>query len=373
MGALILYVDSHDHPTCIEKFNGVRRFASIRGWRVLRQKIPAEIRTLRLLLRKHKPLGCIVNANAFLNRFPPDLFAPLPVVYLDTDPAIFPPDTLIVCHDSFGTGTLAARELLSLHLKNYYYLPYKKVDFWCEQRWKGFSDAIAEAGFPVRRLNHSVFRKKLSLPASSGVMAANDEMAELFLSAAKRIGVRVPHDIAVISADDSTVARRQAVTSIRIDFENGGYRAAKMLAARVERKTFPSLMKFGDVCVQLRNSTRHFSQTLPHIPEAIALIREKACAGLTAADVVRAVGAPRRTVEDHFRKSTGHSILQEIQSVKIESAFDLLSSSAYSISEIVGICGYRTPQAMRKAFRRHAGISMREWQKRESMDCALME
>lgn len=101
---------------------------------------------------------------------------------------------------SSGTGTLAARELLSLHLKNYYYLPYKKADFWCEQRWKGFSDAIAEAGFPVRRLNHSVFRKKLSLPASSGVMAANDEMAELFLSAAKRIGVRVPHDIAVISA-----------------------------------------------------------------------------------------------------------------------------------------------------------------------------
>ena len=198
-------------------------------------------------------------------------------------------------------------------------------------------------------------------------MTANDEMAEMLVAQLKFSGLNVPHDIVVISADDSEIARRHGITSIRIDFEHGGYNAAEMLASLIEGIPCPTKMTFSDVCVQHRNSTRHFSQTLPRIPEAIALIREKACRGLSAAEVIRILGAPRRTVEEHFRKSTGHSILQEIQSVRMECAFGLLSSPSRSVSSIVDACGYRTPQAMRKAFRLHAGISMREWQKREAI------
>ena len=365
MTTTILYIDSHDHPTCLEKFNGVRRFASMMGWNAVRCKPTTDIRRVSNLLKTAKPIGCIVNATRFLDRIPPNVFNSIPVVYLDTNPDIFGRRTHVVFHDSFHTGVLAAKELLSLRLKRFYYIPYKTPSFWCDHRWRGFSTTISAARFHVERLRLRPAQRGFFIPPSSGVMAANDEMAEILLSQLKSVGCHIPRDVVVISADDSEIARLNGITSIRIDFEHGGYIAAEMLAAIIEGRPCPIKMKFGDVCIQHRNSTRHLSQTLPRIPEAIALIREKACSGLSAADVIRVLDAPRRTVEEHFRKSTGHSILQEIQSVRMECAFDLLSSTTRSISSIVDACGYHTPQAMRKAFRLHAGISMQEWQKRE--------
>lgn len=367
MTAPILYIDSHDHPTCLEKFNGVRRFASMMGWDAVRCKPTADIRRISNILNIKKPIGCIVNANRFFDRIPPNVFMSIPVVYLDANPDIFERRTHVVFHDSFHTGVLAAKELLSLRLKQFYYIPYKTPSFWCNHRWHGFFKTISASGFPVERLRLYPSKRNFSIPLSSGIMTANDEMAEMLVAQLKFSGLNVPHDIVVISADDSEIARRHGITSIRIDFEHGGYNAAEMLASLIEGIPCPTKMTFSDVCVQHRNSTRHFSQTLPRIPEAIALIREKACRGLSAAEVIRILGAPRRTVEEHFRKSTGHSILQEIQSVRMECAFGLLSSPSRSVSSIVDACGYRTPQAMRKAFRLHAGISMREWQKREAI------
>ena len=351
----------------MEKFNGVHRFASMMGWDAIRRKTAPDLRQIANMVKTTKPIGCIVNAVRFHDRIPPNVFGPVPVVYLDTDPNTFGRKTYIVSHDSIQTGILAAKELLSLHLKRFYYIPYTTSSFWCNQRWRGFSRTISAAGFPVERIRLHQSKHNLSIPPSSGIMAANDEMAEMHLSRLRSAGCHIPRDVVVIAADDSEIARLNGITSIRIDFEHGGYIAAEMLAAIVEGRPCSLKMTFGDVCIQHRNSTRHLSQTLPRIPEAIALIREKACSGLSAADVIRVLDAPRRTVEEHFRKSTGHSILQEIQSVRMECAFGLLSSTSRSVSSIVDACGYRTPQAMRKAFRLHAGISMQEWQKREAL------
>ena len=203
-------------------------------------------------------------------------------------------------------------------------------------------------------------------PDGSGIMAANDETAEMLLRQLKACGCRIPTKVAIISADDSKIARANGITSIRIDFERGGYSAAEMLSNFINREGRPQKKTFGDICVQHRNSTRHFSQMLPCIPDAIAFIRENACSGITVADVVNFLDAPRRTVEDHFRKSTGHSILQEIQSVRLERVFAMLTSTKKPIASIVDTCGYKTPQALRKAFRLHAGISMYDWRRRES-------
>ena len=141
--------------------------------------------------------------------------------------------------------------------------------------------------------------------------------------------------------------------------------AYESLAKLMENQPCDSRKTFGDVCIQYRESTRHFARTLPRIPEAVARIREQACSGLTAADVADFIGGARRTAEAHFRLATGHSILQEIQSVRLERVFALLSASDMSISDLTELCGYSTPQALRKAFRLHAGISMNDWRKRK--------
>ena len=365
MSKTVLYIDSHNHPTCTEKHNGVLRFASMADWNVIRKITSTKPNDILKLLKTTEPDGCIINATRFLDQLPPSLFKGIPIVYLDTNPDIFGEDICMVSHDSFGTGVLAAKKLLSLQLKHYFYLPYKTETFWCDQRWLGFSKTIAEAGFTAKKLNRAAPIRKTLPPADSGIMTANDETAEILLSQLKTHGCRIPNKIALISADDSKIARANGITSIRIDFEQGGYSAAKMLSAFIDREGHPQKKTFGDICVQHRNSTRHFSQMLPCIPDAISFIRENACSGITVADVVDFLDAPRRTVEEHFRKSTGHSILQEIQSVRLERVFAMLTSTKKPIATIVDTCGYRTPQALRKAFRLHAGISMHDWRRRE--------
>ena len=62
--------------------------------------------------------------------------------------------------------------------------------------------------------------------------------------------------------------------------------------------------------------------------------RRMACEGISAAEVVKFIGEPRRTAEMHFREATGRSIHDEIDEVRFA-----------------------------KVFRLKTGLSMRDWRK----------
>ena len=130
----ILYLDSHDHATCLEKFAGARRFAAAVGWQIVRLKITDSPRRLRALLARLKPDGCLVNATRLLNALPPAAFGSTPVVYLDTDTRLFGRTCCVVAHDSDATGRRAADELLKLNLARYAFLPYRRPTFWSDLR-----------------------------------------------------------------------------------------------------------------------------------------------------------------------------------------------------------------------------------------------
>lgn len=361
----VIFLDSHNHPTCLEKFNGARRFAASRNWHLVRIITSACSCKIQALLKKHKAQGCIVNATRFLNKIPPKTFVHVPHVYLDTNPDLFNNQTPVIFHDSYGTGRRAANELLTLGMRQYYFVPYRFETFWSNLRWEGFANRLSECGqkavlLPIRPASVAQY-----IMPQSGILTANDEMAEAILPILKRNNFRIPQDITVVSADDSDIARSNDLTSIRIDFEHAGYYAAEALAAVMENGTSVCRKSFGDVSIQYRDSTRHFAHTLPRIADAVAFIRANACNGITASSVVDFIGSPRRTAEDHFRLATGHSIHQEIQAIRLERVFSLLTAPNQSISSLTDLCGYGTPQSLRKAFRLHTGISMNEWRKRQ--------
>ena len=358
----ILYIDTHDHETCLEKFAGARRFSNTVGWKITRVKVPRHGRTIDRILMRHKPDGCIVNATRLLGAIPPRSFGRTPVVYLDTDAARFRLDETVVAHDSIGTGRLAAQELLKLKLRRYYYAPYRQKAFWSDLRQRGFRDLLADAGREAATLDIS--SAACDDLRQSGIFTANDEVATVLLARLKTLGLRVPDDVAVISADDTDDSEERDITSIRIDFERSGYLSAQALAGLIKQRPQPTRIHFGDVCIRHRGSTHHFSRCVTKIPAAIALIREHAKTGLTVADVVGLLGCSRRKAELDFKTATGKSILEEIQNVRLEHACTLLTQGIQSISSIVDFCGYKTPQAMRKAFRLYTGMSMFEWRKR---------
>jgi AraC-like DNA-binding protein len=64
-----------------------------------------------------------------------------------------------------------------------------------------------------------------------------------------------------------------------------------------------------------------------------------------------------------FREAFGHSILDEIQNVRLEKVCFLLSRTDTPIGAIAGLCGYRTDIALRKLFRSRMGQSLADWRK----------
>lgn len=360
----ILYLDSHDHATCLEKFAGARRFAAAVGWQIVRLKITDSPRRLRALLARLKPDGCLVNATRLLNALPPAAFGSTPVVYLDTDTRLFGRTCCVVAHDSAATGRRAADELLKLNLARYAFLPYRQPTFWSDLRERGFCARLSEAGATADVLTESALRR--ADLRNAGIFAANDEMALRLLARLRARGLRVPEDVALISADDTDAAAAAGLTSIRIDFEQGGYLAAKCLSESLGGRRPPHEVLFGDICIRPRPSTHHFARHLPRIPAAVALIRERATAGLTAREVVTFLGCSRRKAETAFRRATGRSILEEIQNTRLELVCIRLARGNLSIQSLTDFCGYRTPQALRKAFKRHTGMSMAEWRRRQT-------
>ena len=68
--------------------------------------------------------------------------------------------------------------------------------------------------------------------------------------------------------------------------------------------------------------------------------------------------------EMRFRQIVGHSILDEIQAVRLEKAKELLSNSRQDISAISNFCGFKTPNALWKFFRQETGLSPSAWRER---------
>ena len=121
------------------------------------------------------------------------------------------------------------------------------------------------------------------------------------------------------------------------------------------RETYPALG------LMRRGSTPAGAGVPPRILDALAFIREKACDGITAAEVAARFKGSRRLAEIEFRRATGRSILEEILRVRFERVELLLRDRSRGIGAIAGLCGWRSENALRTAFRKRHRCSMRAW------------
>ena len=205
------------------------------------------------------------------------------------------------------------------------------------------------------------------LPPKCAVFAVNDNTAAEVVVACAKVGRRIPSDMTLLGVDNlEKVCEKSSpsLSSIQVDFELAGYHAAKLLDEKIDSGTVARpLIAFGPMLTVRRESTRGFGRREPRILSAIEMIRREACNGLTAADVTAQFAGSRRLVELRFRETLGHSILDEIQNVRMEKVQFLLAKTDTPIGAIAGLCGYRSDIALRKAFRLLTGKSLADWRK----------
>ena len=375
----ILYAPAAPGDAIVEaEVAGVRRFAAARGWEVrpVAADTPA---TMRDAIRRVRPLGCIVNLSNDRRDLPPSLFRGLPLVYVHPPHAMRRRGVPFVARDNEAIARFAFRELASGRPDAFAFVGSRYNRAWSRERERAFRGLAEAAGkpcavFPSRPAeSHAARAARLaafaaSLPRHAAVFCATDATAEAFLAACRASRRAVPRDLAVVGADNVASlceSLSPSLTSVQVDSERTGYVAARMLAASAGGASPDGPAIFiGPLLVVRRDSTRGRGRREPRIAEAVAMIRAEACAGLDAATLAARFPGSRRLFEMRFREAMGHSVLDEILEVRLETAKSLLAHGKVSLSVMAAFCGFSGYPALQKAFRSRTGLTMSAWRKR---------
>ena len=314
------------------------------------------------------------------------LGARLPLVVMDPPSSLLRPGQPLARHsvvksDTAAVGRMAAEYFLARKFVNFAYVGEVHGLEWSVTRGAAFADAVREAGFPCHlygSLPHAeqedagLERGRLcawlsDLPKPVALLAAMDNRGRQVLDACARAGIAVPAEVAVLSVDndeDLCETTQPPMSSILFDAERASYEAAQVLDGlmrRAGRKR--STITYGPLRVVSRRSTEAMQIGDGMVVRALEFIALNACSGISVPDVARHVSASRRLIEIRFRDSLGHTILDEIQRVRLERVCTLLRETNRQIGEIVHACGFDSESHVSALFRRRFGCTMRDYRK----------
>ena len=359
---MVLYFQATGKVSARQKLEGVYSGSRRFGWNVQVVEPGTTERKAAELVRFWEPDGIIAECGSEQNHFNPRIFGKTPVVFLDRNPKTLKAPAFCVTHDSVATAKVAARELLSLKLAAYAYVPWPEPRFWSEERENGFAAALRLNGFGYARFNGKakssnirVLQKELgmwlaALPKPVGIFAANDFMSAQVAAAAGRIGLKIPEDIALVGVDNDELLcenTKPTLSSVMPDFRAAGEKAAALLARLMANpKCRPTAETFGPLKLVRRASSNRSKRIDREVLAAIDLIRREACNGLKARDVFAAFTCTRRMAEIRFRAATGKSPLEAIQEIRRAKAEELLSDPTRDRNAIANLCGYSSANAL---------------------------
>jgi len=285
--------------------------------------------------------------------------------------------------DSAQVGKAGAEYFLGLGHTAFAYVGDALNRNWSVRRGEGFRSRVEEAGYTcavysvpcdsaaVADDGHALAEWLLGLPKPAALLAAMDPRACQVLELCEAIGIRVPHELSVLGVDDDELVCDGSVptlSSIQRETEHCGFMAASMLdrlMRRVTRKR--EVFLYGVKGIVTRDSTQqHPTPSDPVVQKAREFIRINACVSIGIPDIVKHVAASRRLVETRFRAACGHSLLDEIQNVRLARVRRLLEETDLPLTEVCTRCGYSSDVHLRRLFKARFGCSMREYRKTHS-------
>jgi len=130
--------------------------------------------------------------------------------------------------------------------------------------------------------------------------------------------------------------------------------ASKMFEIDIERKSQHPFMIF-------MGQKKHGDEL---VLQAQELIENNPAALHSTEAIVSAFPIARRTFERRFKKSTGNSVTEYIQRVKVEFVKKHLELNKKTINEIIYDTGYNDIDAFRRVFKKYTDLSPAEYRKR---------
>jgi len=183
--------------------------------------------------------------------------------------------------------------------------------------------------------------------------------------------IRIPEDVSMVVIDKDA-QRTPALspvplTTVELDSWHQGFVAAEMVHHQLMGKPIPAKhLKLSPKGITHRASTGHAQATDQILASALDFVRKNYLQSIDVGDVVEAVGSSRRIVEMRFRETLNRGIHQELTRLRIEEAKRQITSKDTSITAIAENCGFSSVHYFSAAFKREAGISPKQYQKKSN-------
>jgi LacI family repressor for deo operon, udp, cdd, tsx, nupC, and nupG len=114
---------------------------------------------------------------------------------------------------------------------------------------------VIDGGWTALSASQAVTELLQAPDRPTAVVAASDELAMGVLQAARRLGLRIPHDLSVIGIDDHVLSEVMDLTTMRQDLQAQGELAAEMVLQRVRNPTIPAVIVTAPTELVLRSTT----------------------------------------------------------------------------------------------------------------------
>ncbi|MDE0577254.1 MAG: DNA-binding transcriptional regulator [Opitutales bacterium] len=209
-----------------------------------------------------------------------------------------------------------------------------------------------------------------SLEAPTGILVSNDLYCRYLIETCRAKGLKVPQDVAIVGTSNEPAicaSPYPTLTSIDLDFELIGFRAAAKLDEMMNKKDSPKTMEYSPPKGLIpRQSTDSHAAEDPVVAKALRFIAENGHERIQVNDVSAAVATTRRTLERKFRDSLGRTIAEEIARLRIVRAKRLMLETEESFKAMAIDLGFRNADHFCKVFSRVEGMTPSQYRKQRS-------
>ena len=176
------------------------------------------------------------------------------------------------------------------------------------------------------------------------VICINDRAAAVVVRLAQQLKIDVPQQVGVLGVGDTDLAQISdpPISSVRIDREQIGYQAAEnlhQLLQGIRLREMNCEVPVFELVVR-PSTNRKAGKPVTDIDHAIAFIEGHAFESIRLQDIADAVQVPLRTLEIDFKKSTGRTMGDMIQQLRLDRARQLLETTDLSMQRIATLIGF---------------------------------
>lgn len=304
----------------------------------------------------------------------------VPSVYIGTSSTdafgpTFSTDNVQVCR-------LAAEHLTAIGFTNIAFVGIQNTTFTIE-RWEHFQKAVADRGrtciqFYLPGRNEATYTEYLELltqwlselPLPCALLAADDELAALVITAGRECGLRVPEELAVLGVNNDDLWCSSVVpslSSVSIAADEIGWHAADHLDHLIQgRAAFePKKHCFAPTGIVVRRSSDVVGYDNPIVSEAVLLIRARAPReAVTVEQIAEDLHVSRQYLSQCFETHVGRSVKAEVDRVRIGIIREALQNGTASPKKLAIQMGFSDLSQFSRFCRRLLGQSPRSISKR---------